>query len=400
MTRTTNKVSITTTDASPRTGFAARIAGRSLLAACVAAAVVLASCSKEPETAPLPGGERAISIRTTLGGTTDATNTDAANAAQAPGTGHATDANAQASGTTAANAQASATKATRSPVTDGGAGAAATLADMHFLRRDGATMQTNFSDVTALTASRNAQGGIVFAAGSVPTYDFNDQNVWFTAYWPTTAANGATVTAGSSVVWAVDGSRDILLSTLDPAVSFDAGKYSSPGTQKMTLEHALAQLQVICTADASTTEAAVRKTWGKITRIEILSSPATATYTYSSNTLSYGAAAAAMPLWTADYTAKFEGQTYELTQNNTAVTAAGMYPPSTGAVRLKVFTETVPAGAEVSVQLNDSSTPKDFERGLTHTVILTFGTLPEKIALTGTTITPWKSAESTEVEIK
>ena len=357
MKRTTNNTSTITAGASPRRGIAARIAGRSALAACAAAALALGSCTESPDEG-LPGGDRVISISTVLGGANDA---NAANRAD---------------------------KATRAPVADGGEGACAALADMHFLRKDGATTQTDFSGVTALTASRSVSGAIAFAADGVPTYDKNNLNAWFTAYWPATAADGAAVTAGEKVVWTVDGSRDILLSTLDPAASFDAGKYTAPGTGAMPLEHVLAQLQVVCTADASVAESVVRQTWGKVTKIEILSSPATATYTYANNTLSYGAVAA-MPLWTADYSAKFEGRSHELTKNTTAVTAAGMYPPGTGVVRLKVCTEKAAIGTEVSIQLADAGTNKDFERGLTHTVTLTFGAQPKEITVTGTTITAW-----------
>ena len=355
MKRTTNKVSAAAAATSPRRGAAACGAGLHLLAVCAAAALAAASCTESPD-GELPGGEHTISIRTTLGG---------------------------------ANGADAAVKTSRAPVADGGDDARAALGDMHFLRRDGASVQTDFSGVTALAASRDASGRIVFAQGSVPMYDNTDLNAWFTAYWPATAAEGAAVTAGEKVVWTVDGSRDILLSTLDPSKSFDAGKYTAPGTAAMTLEHALAQLQVVCTVDAAASETVVRQTWGEITKIELLTSPATATYTYADNTLAYGAVGT-LPLWTADYSARFEGRSHELTKDNT-VLAAGMYPPSAGVVRLKVYTAKLPAGKDVSVQLAESGTPKDFVRGLTHKVTLTFGALPAEIAVTATTITPWSA---------
>lgn len=355
MKRTTNKVSAAAAATSPRRGAAACGAGLHLLAVCAAAALAAASCTESPD-GELPGGEHTISIRTTLGG---------------------------------ANGADAAVKTSRAPVADGGDDARAALGDMHFLRRDGASVQTDFSGVTALAASRDASGRIVFAQGSVPMYDNTDLNAWFTAYWPATAAEGAAVTAGEKVVWTVDGSRDILLSTLDPSKSFDAGKYTAPGTAAMTLEHALAQLQVVCTVDAAASETVVRQTWGEITKIELLTSPATATYTYADNTLAYGAVGT-LPLWTADYSARFEGRSHELAKDNT-VLAAGMYPPSAGVVRLKVYTAKLPAGKDVSVQLAESGTPKDFVRGLTHKVTLTFGALPAEIAVTATTITPWSA---------
>lgn len=355
MKRTTNKVSAAAAATSPRRGAAACGAGLHLLAVCAAAALAAASCTESPD-GELPGGEHTISIRTTLGG---------------------------------ANGADAAVKTSRAPVADGGDDARAALGDMHFLRRDGASVQTDFSGVTALAASRDASGRIVFAQGSVPMYDNTDLNAWFTAYWPATAAEGAAVTAGEKVVWTVDGSRDILLSTLDPSKSFDAGKYTAPGTAAMTLEHALAQLQVVCTVDAAESETVVRQTWGEITKIELLTSPATATYTYADNTLAYGAVGT-LPLWTADYSARFEGRSHELAKDNT-VLAAGMYPPSAGVVRLKVYTAKLPAGKDVSVQLAESGTPKDFVRGLTHKVTLTFGALPAEIAVTATTITPWSA---------
>ena len=342
-----------------------RIFNQVVLTAC-AAALAAVSCSKEPEEGRQPDRGEGISILTTLGNSTP----DAVNGSGAE---------------------------TKAPVADGGTNAKIALGNMHFLRKDGATMQTGFAGVTALVASREATGQITFTAGSVPSYDKSNLNAWFTAYWPATSAEGATVTAGSQVVWTVDGSRDILLSTLDASGSFDAGRYSAPGTGVMVLEHAMAQLQVVCTADAGVADAILEQAWGRITKIEILSSATTATYTYSNNTLSYGTAGA-LSLWKADYSARFEGQTYELTKNSTTVMAAGMYPPSRGAIRLKIYCEKVPGGKEVSVQLAGPGANKNFERGLTHKVTLTFGALPIDITVSASII-PWDVPLEQDVEI-
>lgn len=343
---------------SPQTA-AARGALRRSAAAVVAAALLSASCTKEPESMPLPDGVREISITALLDGADAAPSGD-------PATG------------------------TKAPVTDGGANSKAVLADMHFLRKDGATVQTNFAGVTAVGGSRDASGKITFTTGSVPAYDKGNLNAWFAAYWPATAAGGATVTAGSKVVWTIDGSRDILVSTLDASKSYDAGKYTAPANPGMTLQHALARLQVVCAADATMDQAIVRAAWGKITKIQLLTSPATATYTYSTNALTYGAAGA-VSLWKTDYSAKFENQALDLVKGSTAVTAEGMYPPGTGAVKLKVYSEKVTAGKEVSVQLASGSTNKNFERGLTHTITLSFGASLQQIGTTAS-ISPWGTA--------
>lgn len=330
-------------------------------AALLAAALLAVSCSKEPESTPLPNGAREISINTEL---------DGAPVVLSDKTG------------------------TKAPVADGAAGAKAVLSDMHFLRKDGASMQTDFSEVTAIAGSRDATGLITFPEGSVPAYGKGNLNAWFVAYWPSASADGAAVAAGSKVVWTIDGSRDILLSTLDASKSYDAGKYTAPISTGMTLQHVLAQLQVVCTANSSMDQAIVRAAWGKITKIEILTSPASVTYTYSTNALTYGAAGA-VSLWKPDYTGKFEGQGLDLVKGSTTVVAAGMYPPSAGAVKLKVYSERVTSGKEVSVQLQSGGTNKNFERGLTHKITLSFDALPQQITATAS-ITPWTAASDAE----
>lgn len=324
-------------------------------AVLLAAALLAASCTKEPERAPLPNGVREISINTELDGTPEVSS-------EAP--------------------------ATKAPVVDGGTGAKAVLSNVHFLRKDGASMQTDFSGVTAIAGSRNAAGQITFA--SVPAYDKGNLNAWFVAYWPSASSDGATVTAGSKVVWTIDGSRDILLSTLDASKSYDAGKYTAPVSTGMTLQHVLAQLQVVCAANSSMDQAIVRAAWGKITKIELLTSPVSVTYTYSTNALTYGAAGA-VSLWKPDYTARFESQSLDLVKGSTTVTAAGMYPPGTGVVKLKIYSERVTSGKEVSVQLKNGGTNMNFERGLAHQITLSFGASRQQIAATAS-ITPWTSA--------
>lgn len=332
-------------------------------AALTAVFLLSGSCTKHPDDGFLPGGGREIAISTRL---------DAAPEVQS---------DAPADGT-------------KSPVADGSADSRAVLSDMHFLLKNGATVQTDFSGVTALTASRDAAGKITF--GTVPTYDKSDLNAWFTAYWPATPAGGAAVTAGTKVVWTIAGDQDILLSTLDPSASYDAGKYTAPVSTGMTLQHVLAQLQVVCTANSSMDQAIVRAVWGKITKIEILTSPASVTYTYSTNALTYGGAGA-VSLWKPDYTGKFEGQALELVKSSTTVIAAGMYPPSTGELKLKVYSERVTSGQEVSVQLKSGGTNKNFERGLTHKITLSFDALPQQITATAS-IAPWAVAADAEAD--
>lgn len=283
---------------------------------------------------------------------------------------------------------------TKAPVIDGGAGAKATLANIHFLRKDGTTAQTNFGGVTALSGSRNASGAITIS--TAPTYAKSDANAWFVAYHPTTAPEGATVTAGSKVVWAINGKADILLSTLNAAQSYDAGKYSAPTTGTMTFKHALAQLEVICKAMPTTNVAAdlVQSVWGNITKIELLTSPGDMTYTYATNALTYGAAAA-KPLLYKDYTSAFFPVAIPA-NNSSVVTAAGMFAPSTGIIRLKVYSVNFPDGIMIPVQLkNSSDVACNFEAGKRYTVTLTFGADDKNIEVKST-IADWNAGYTAE----
>lgn len=253
--------------------------------------------------------------------------------------------------------------------------------EVQVLRKDNAanTAPTDFSG-TPVSVTRETNGKLTFAAA--PTYDLNNNYAFFAAYHPkgTAGSNKAT--------WTIDGKTDIITTA-----AWNAGNYAAPVTTGMAFGHQLAQLEVICKADPATSvaEAAVQSAWGQITKIELVNTPSSAELAYNGLGMTYGAATATLALSKPDYTTAFAAVT--LTKANTAVTAAGMFAPGSGTatLRLKVTTTTVTGGKTVDVQLKDGSTNKGFDKGLRHTVTLTFGASTKEIAVSGTTIAPWGS---------
>ena len=74
-----------------------------------------------------------------------------------------------------------------------------------------------------------------------------------------------------------------------------------------------------------------------------------------------------------------------------------MFAPAasgTTAITLKVTTEKVTAGKTVNVQLMQNTTNKGFEKGLKHTVTLSFGAVDKGITVESTSITAWGTGYS------
>lgn len=240
---------------------------------------------------------------------------------------------------------------------------ASALTGIHFLKVDGTVAPANMAGAVAYTGDRAAtsEGAITFV--SAPQYAMNDNNAYLVGCYPG-AAGGATVTEGTSVGWAIDGATDILVTPI-----WDAGKYSAAKTTGMAFKHELAQLEVVCQAESGVPAGSVQATWGNITGIELVGTKTNALYTYADNAVTF-TGSADKALLQNDYTAAFAPKAIA-DNGSVAVDAAGMFAPSTGVITLKVTTA---AGGEkiIPVTLRSAGADKDFEKGLKHTVTLTF----------------------------
>ena len=255
-----------------------------------------------------------------------------------------------------------------------GANAKAELTGIHFLRKDATDTPTGFSDAALISASRDKNGDITFTPSQ--NYNLNGNNTYFVAYWPT-----ATTTETGKLTWTISGNVDILKTNI-----YNAGSYTAPNNNTgMIFQHALAQLKVVLKVAENTSLEVAKAVWGQITKIELATS-GTMTYTYATNELTNSAITTDLQLYNPNYSAF---TSYTLVENNADVIAIGMFPPSTGKIKLKVTGDTGVTG-EVEVQLKDiNGTEACFESGKTHTVTLSLGVNPEKITVSATTIEPW-----------
>lgn len=248
----------------------------------------------------------------------------------------------------------------------------------------------DFSGGTVYKGSVAATNGKVTFAGSAPTYNHNDDNAYFVAYYPGNALNG------NAVNWTVDGKTDILVTD----AIWDAGKYSAPLTgatgTKLNFNHQLSQVEVVCKAEAGAAHSVVKAAWGKIRKIEFLNAPATVTY-------SLAGAPAVSAAGSADFTLlknyndsnnAFEAIDIPENTNTTANAMAMLYPVAPGAgesFKLKVTTAGPAGGSaiavEVPVSLGGNKTAMG--KGQTHTVTLTFEADALNIAVSDTTIDNW-----------
>ena len=260
-------------------------------------------------------------------------------------------------------------------IEDGGDNAKAELTAIHFLRKDAtSTTGLSFSGCTPITATRDASGNITFDASAPQYYNPNGNNTYFVAYWPT-----ATTTETGKLTWTISGNVDILKTEI-----YNAGSYTTPNTNGLNFQHALAQLKVILNVDENTSLEVVKNVWGQITKIE-LETPENMTYTYADNKLTNSTTTTDLQLYNPDYSVF---TSYTLVETNANVIATGMFPPSTGTITLKVTGSTGAIG-EVAVQLKDNNTNKDFEAGKNHTVTLSLGANEKDITVSATTIEPW-----------
>lgn len=282
------------------------------------------------------------------------------------------------------------------------------LTGIHFLKVDAASKPANMTGAAAFTGKRatGATGAVTWttAAGGTaadankPKYDKTaNKNAYLVGVYPgpnsTEAPSKGAITTGK-VTWTIDGKTDILLSPI-----WDAGTYAAPltgsATPKLTFEHQLAQLCVILQAEAGIATAVTVAAWGSITDIALKTLP-TATYTYATAEASAvtfsGTAAFKSLLEGTSYSTAFTAKTVPAS-SNTAVTAAGMFAPSTGVIEIQITSKIGSAAATthtVSVQLkNTGDVNQNFEKGLTHTVTLTLKAANKEIAVTNTSITAW-----------
>ena len=237
------------------------------------------------------------------------------------------------------------------------------------------TAPASFAGAAYITADRAADGTL--SNFSAPQhYALDDSHAWFTGFHPA-GSKGADQT---SWTLAAGGKTDILLT--DEAWS--AGRHTAPVATGMTFGHALALLQVSCTADALHSLGSVQATWGKITKIELLETASTATYTYADRTMAF-TGSTALALSKSDCETAFAPVTLDATNQ---LCAGGMFAPAAGGtapLKLKVYSEKKPDGVEVSVQLRDGAADKGFEAGKTHTVSLVFDAESVRVAATAST---------------
>ena len=248
------------------------------------------------------------------------------------------------------------------------------------LRVDAAsgTAPASFAGAAYITADRAADGTLSnFSAQQ--NYALDNSNAWFAGFHP------AGTKGSDRTSWTIPagGTQDILLTT----EAWSAGRYTSPVTTGMVFDHALACLKVNCTADALRPQGDVQATWGKITKIELLETAATATYTYADRKMAF-TGSTALALSQADCQTAFAPVTLDATNQ---LCAGGMFAPAasgTEPLKLKIYTEKKTSGVEVAVQLRDGAADKGFEAGMTHTVSLVFDALSVRVAST-VSISDW-----------
>ncbi len=287
----------------------------------------------------------------------------------------------------------------------------ADITNIQFLRKDDTAGKNSlsFDGITAITGTRTkndndntttTDGDITF--GTKQEYDLaNNKHAYFVAYYPAGTVNNNVAT------FTIDGKTDILYAPL-----FDAGCYTGiTSSPTMTFSHALAQLEVVCKAEAGVSIDVIKEVWGKIKKIEIATKEK-ASYAYSDQKFTFSTDESGgtkkLPLLGYDYKTAFDANGIEIpASTNTTVNAAGMFAPaaasSTEALTLTITTQIGSQSevtTDVSVQLKDgSSSNKGFERGLKHTATLTFKSTTKEIKVTGTTITPWGTGYKGESDV-
>lgn len=262
------------------------------------------------------------------------------------------------------------------------------LSSIRFLKIDAKNPPPNMTGATPFYGNRanGGSGAITFTDAKKPLYSRSELNAYFVAYYPGVPAESG------EVVWIITGSSDILLTDI-----WDAGKYNAPLTginnPKLRFQHQLAQLEVVCRADASqgVPLSVVQAAWGNVVNIFLVNTFYNMKYTYASNRAVPSGKKYDIVLLNADYNSTFTSVPIAENSNKSA-TAAGMFAPSTGVFKLIVKTANVPVGVIVDIQLMQNDVKKDFEIGKKHIVTLNFMPDGKSIVMSSTVIEAWSDA--------
>ena len=239
------------------------------------------------------------------------------------------------------------------------------------------TAPTSFATNTLFTANRAAGGNMGFTSDPVPYYNKNNHYAYFIAFHPAGTSGTGTRT------WSItNGGLDDIILTQTP---WSAGNYASPVKTGMSFDHQLAHLQVKCVAASGEDKTAIDAVWGNITKIELLTTSNLATLTLATRAMSFSGSTS-LQLGNPTCSGALASTAIQAA-GGTAVTAAGMFAPKTGALKLKVYTDKITAGKEVEVTLKDGNTSVDFIKGSTHTITLGFKVA--NIRVLATEVTPW-----------
>lgn len=140
----------------------------------------------------------------------------------------------------------------KSPVLPGQA-----LDGIMFYKVDGAA--ADFHKGQSTLGMIDANGKVTFATPLL--YDVTKRSYLFAVY-----PQGYILPDEDMLAWPIDGKTDVMLL----ADAWDAGTYVTNNTTSMVLQHQLAQINVICYADANSSEDMIKKRWGNITKIEVM----------------------------------------------------------------------------------------------------------------------------------
>lgn len=259
-----------------------------------------------------------------------------------------------------------------------------------FLRTDvlSATLQSNMSGGSTAMGNRasGATAAITWTSAPVPQYD--KKTKYYAHLVACHPGSGTGVTASAaSVIWTIDGKTDVMTSD-----RFSAGTYLAPTPPTIVFKHRLAALEVIIKPQAGVSADVVSALWGQITGVELIGTATTATFNATSTAganegLTYSGSGNLPLLKGNTYNDTFDPLTIPAS-NSTAVSASGMFAPSTGTITLRV-NSTGGAPVDVVVQLKNGAANADFVVGRKHTVTLVLNVPDRTLYVDGTSIAPW-----------